>query len=505
MAFDSASPLVHTTSGDVIGEQDAATGVSQFRGIPYSAPVGGESRFSPVGPAEHWEGTFQAVEWPHPVPQMGDKNEAASSHHFGRYFAREQSEGPLSLNVWSASLDESARQPVVLWLHGGGFITGEPTRIRESGHVFAENGVVVVSPTHRLGALGYLYLHGLNPERYPAVSPGLADMILSLQWVQQNITRFGGDPDNVTIMGESGGAAKVHTLLGSPAARELFHKVVMLAGATSERGGLVQYSPDEATATARDLLAALGIAEDQLDELHRIDAQRFIDADEAYGARFRWAPVVDGDVLPTPTWSAVRRGDTANIPSIIGSTRYEAEVLGMDDLGSLEWLTSALDAKEVEGALTYYRDTRGDEREAIIGFNTDYLFRIPGIRFAEDQAAAGSKHTYQYLFDYEFSNDDFPSFRATHGAETYFIFGTTRDVEITREDDKAADLARSVQDSFIAFFRAGEPAPLTTSGGESVTWNPYTPDERATLLIRADSAVVGDPDAKDRETWAGII
>ncbi len=287
-----AGPIVETTAGKVRG--GAENGLQIFRGIPYGGPAGGRNRFMPPTPPESWAGVRDATEFGAASFQV--RPETPSPSLLGVSGFREMSEDCLFLNMWTQGVNDQRRRPVMVWLHGGGFVTGSASSssIYHGASLARRGDVVVVSVNHRLGAVGYLHLGELLGDAYATSgNAGMLDIVAALEWVQDNIEAFGGDQGNVMIFGESGGGSKVSCLLAMPAAKGLFHSAVIQSGPR-----LRGLSREEATRTAEATLAELGLNPSRADALHTIPVGRLMAAQAAViagGAGF--SPVVDGRSL----------------------------------------------------------------------------------------------------------------------------------------------------------------------------------------------------------------
>lgn len=480
--------LVQTTSGPVRGRTDGA--VVSYLGLPFSAPVGGEARWRDAAPPRRSTATIEADAWANPVPQMAETGGLTFTHLWSEYLDLPASEAGLQLNMWTPRDPRPGGAPVLVWLHGGGFATGQPTRPREDGTRFAQDGVIVVSPTHRLGVLGYLYLDEL-PGGWASANVGLTDIVLALQWVRDNIAAFGGDPANVTIIGESGGAAKVHALMSMPSARGLFHRAIMQAGAISSFGGIRVMTPGEATDLAREYLDAAGVTSPS--ELLTLSADAIVEADARFtgGSLLTWRPTVDGRVLPASPAEGPDRG--SDVPLLIGSSRYEMDVLGTAVMSS-----AAVDPAQAERLRVAYRTPHleRDDDEVEHAIATDLMFRMPGIALAERRVGAELAPTYMYWFDFAYSNPDHPGFRASHGSETVFAFGTTAATALTADDSAAAALAEKVHAAWVSFVRTGDPNQRALP-----VWPAYELDNRATMWLRSEPSIISDPARAERLAW----
>src|SRR5580704_9575892 len=283
---DSSSPVIETTEGKIRGSMEDK--VSAFRGVPYGASTAASGRFLPPQKPQPWSGVKDTVELGHRSPQgpSGLIPEVAAVD-----VGEPAGEDCLVLNVWTPSATPGRKRPVMVWLHGGGFTSGSGGfKIYDGVNLAARHDVVVVTVNHRLNAFGYLYLADLGGAKYANSSNvGMLDIVSALEWVRDNISNFGGDPANVTIFGQSGGAAKVSTLLAMPGAQGLFHRAVIESSA-SIRG----ISRDAANKNTEAFLAKVGLKPNQIDELQNLPVDRLLQG--LMGGRF--GAVVDGNPRP---------------------------------------------------------------------------------------------------------------------------------------------------------------------------------------------------------------
>src|SRR5881227_538669 len=251
--------IVETTSGTVRGREK--NGIQDFRGIPYAAPPVGELRFRPPQPVEPWNGVRDATAF----GPMAMQTQGAMETMFGAP-PRPMSEDCLTLNVWTPGLDD-ARRPVMVWIHGGGFLFGTGATPWYDGRSFARDDIVLVTINYRLGAFGFLHIDGQGNN-------GILDQVAALEWVRDNIAAFGGDPGNVTAFGESAGAMSVGTLLGLPAAKGLFVKAIPESGA-----GHSAKTEAEAGAIAGEFLAEIGVdpGPGVIDRLRAVPADKLLE------------------------------------------------------------------------------------------------------------------------------------------------------------------------------------------------------------------------------------
>jgi para-nitrobenzyl esterase len=306
--------LVQTTCGTVSGSFDL--GVHAFKGIPYGEATGGMGRYRPPEPARRWEGVRRALEFGPYCPQTNLDLPAWRD-------AGVASEDCLVLNVWTPAPSCGVGLPVMVWLHGGAFISGSGGLEMYDGMRLSREGeVVVVSLNHRLNISGYLYLAQLDRAYAGGANPGQQDIVLALRWVQENIAAFGGDPDNVTLFGESGGGAKISVLCSMPAAKGLFHKAIVQSGSFMRLN-----NEEDATQSARRVLDELRVPATELDRLHTIPATRLWEAEATILRKFghgAFWPVADGLIVPASSWCSSPPALAAGVPMLIGTTLDEA-------------------------------------------------------------------------------------------------------------------------------------------------------------------------------------
>lgn len=494
--------VIDTTLGPVRG--DHKRGILRCKGIPFAAPPIGERRFRPPAPAEPWSDVFDAVGRFPIAPQPLAGMEAAA----GAEGTAEQSEaGCLTLNVWTPAADD-ARRPVLFWIHGGGFMTGAGTIPWYDGTNLAKRDVVVVSCNYRLGALGFLHLEEVGGSAYAGSgNVGLLDQVAALRWVQDNIEAFGGDPGNVTIFGESAGGMSVATLLGTPAARGLFHKAIPQSGAAANIN-----TTDRATAVARKLLDRLGI--DDVDQLLDVAADDLIGA-QATGNSFGrsgglpFQPVVDGTVLDRPPMDAVAAGAAAGVPVLAGSNAHEmrlfmaldSRLADTDRAANLEILERHAPGRAEELHDVYQRIVGDDPADVLQAAMTDRVFRLPAIALL----AAQSEHAAVFSYEFRFESTAFGgTLGSAHAVEIPFVFDNLDApgaAFFTGEPtDSMRTLATAMADAWVAFARTGAP----TSDGLP-DWPAYDTAGRATMVLHEAPQIECDPGREQRQLWAGAV
>jgi para-nitrobenzyl esterase len=434
---------------------------------------------------------------------------------------RPVAEDCLYLNVYTPRAD-SARRPVFFWIHGGAFVVGAGGEPLYDGGALAERGdVVVVSINYRLGALGFCHWSESERARFGISSNlGNLDQIAALRWVRDNIAAFGGDPEQVTIAGESAGAFSVGVLLAMPAAKGLFKRAITQSGARLSR-----LAGDPARAT-HELLRALDITPSQLETLWRLPADRILEAQQrvsagggassatpAGGAR-TFCPVFDGDTLPYTLEEAFKRGLCADIPLLIGTNRDELNLfLGpalkklhepIEDSEVMKQLSSLVPAaapEQLRELLSIYRQSRSSrqlpasERALLAAISSDALWRVPSMRFAEAHLQSEPR-TYQYLFTY-----GSPAMRgalgACHALELGFVFGTLGSqgqTQFAGSGEPQRQLSERMMDSWIAFTRTGDPSVHQP-------WPAYDLERRPTFVFDIQSGLELDPYGEERAAW----
>jgi para-nitrobenzyl esterase len=514
---------VATASGKVRGKR--ANGVSSFLGVPYGADTA-PSRFQAPKAASDWKGVRDCFAFGAQAVQgylsVGAKrSDQASSETntqgslaggvraiFASAIASNlpQSEECLFLNVFTAEASTKQKKPVMVWLHGGGFAMGTAGSPAYDGSELARRGdVVVVTLNHRLSALGYLYLGGLADEFADSGNAGQLDIVLALQWVKENIAAFGGDPRNVTIFGESGGAGKVGALLGMPAAKGLFHKAIQESGPAVhmvERAAAME--------VAERTLAKLGVAKADVHKLTQLDPKAIITAASESQlprtlnmAKGQLAPVVDGHALPAHPFSPAATEISRDVPLIIGSNKDEGSLFLTADpkFGQLTEEEARVRFHYFAGdkgveAFDIYRASRPNDSPTywVAALMSDLMMRVDSIREAERKAAQRAAPVYMYRFDWEppVLNG---ALRAFHGAEVALVFGHTETVGGPFGGPEAQKLSAQMLQAWVNFAHTGNPSQ------SGLDWPTYEETHRQTLIFNADTQVVSDPDPDTRKFW----
>jgi para-nitrobenzyl esterase len=506
--------IVETRSGKLEGSE--IEGVRVFRGIPFAKPPVGSLRFAPPERELPWKGVRKALAFGPSAPQV------PLALPLPGMDVGEQDEDCLYLNVYapaSASAPGEAR-PVMVWIHGGGFVIGSGSQPLYDGVPLVKRGdVVLVTVNYRLGPLGFLYLNELCPGlEGTAGNLGIRDQVAALEWVAENIAAFGGDPGTVTIFGESAGGMSVGTLLGMPSARGLFHRAIPQSGAAHN-----VHTRETATRVAEHFLEQLGVAPKDAARLREISPDKLRDTQQQTVMKLGssvgllpFQPLVDGDSLPESPLDAVRAGHAAHVPLLTGTTRDEWKLFGMMDpsvskldaaglQARLARQLGAADAARVIEAYRGARETRGAASPAALHFaiETDRVFWIPAVRLIEAQTAHQSA-CFMYRFDWA-SPSMGGALGACHGIELAFVFGLVDRAGaqlFSGGGPEAERLSRRVIDAWVAFARSGDPSHSDLPGGR---WEAYEGSDRKTLMLDSECRMVLDPDAREREVWQGLL
>jgi len=501
--------IVTTTSGKI--QSTYSKGLYKFPGVPYAAPPIGKRRWLPPEPPEVWSGVRPAQRFATIAPQNPNEIQLLNPPQ-----PEPQDEDCLYLNIWTPGLDD-AHRPVMVWIHGGGFTTGSGSSLAYNGRTLSTRGsAVIVTINYRLGTLGFLNLNEVTRGNIPATgNEGLLDQAFALEWVHDNITAFGGDPDNVTIFGESAGGMSVGTLLALPKARGLFHKAIPQSGAAHTASSM-----ERAVRVTNVFLDILGMKSGDTEGLRSLTVERLlaaqkelaakaIDPGSGFGGLLPLQPVVDGKVLPQLPIDAIASGSADNIPILVGTNLEEWKLFGgMDQsiytldeasLSSrLQWL---IPTGDVPGFIEAYRKARGKRGqsttpvELFMAIQTDNAFRMPAIRLAESHS---HRHQPAYVYLFTWTSPLMGGILgACHALELGFVFGTY-DPNFSGSGPEADALASNIQDAWLAFARTGDPSCQSLG-----KWPQYG-DSRETMLLGREFKVVAAPYDEERRAWEAI-
>ena len=478
---------VETTAGKVQGIANGR--VKEFKGIPYGASTGGKNRYMAPRKPTPWTGVRNAIGYAPISPQTP----ASLESDYSMMIAWDRHVGPggmgedcLNLNIWTPSVNDHAKRPVLVSFHGGGWATGSGNGPMYDGAQMARLGdVVVVTVNHRLASFGYLNLAGLGaPAAFAnAGNCGVMDMVASLRWVRENIERFGGDPGRVMIFGQSGGGSKTSTLLAVPSAKGLFHRAAVQSGST-----LKQATPDEATAEAAKLLKALGIAKNNAAAIQTVPWQTLLEAQVASGGNFR--PVVGDATLPHHPFDPHAPEESADVPVIISTTLHDAAVrltnFDLDEAGLATLLRQRFGAKGGDILAAYRREKPRQsayltQAEAFTDA-TRGASQIQALR----KAAQGKAATYMYVWDWETPAFD-GKFGAVHGHDVEASFHLSRNAIGGAGTKGGRQMSDRLAATWVAFATTGDP-----NNSLIPRWPAYDAAKRATMVFNTEMKVIDD-------------
>lgn len=483
----SAEPLVRLTAGSVRGQ--TVDGLAVFRGMPFARPPVGTLRLAAPVPVEPWDGVREAVAFGPPPPQ---------SRLMGAPAARDTDGDWLTVNVWSPDLT-AARLPVMVWIHGGGYVYGWSGDPLFDGSVLARDGVVVVTFNYRLSAEGFGHFPGAPANR------GLRDQVAALRWIQDNIAAFGGDPGRVTVFGESAGAGCIAALMAMPSATGLFHRAI----AQSVPG--VYFTEALATDIAVTIIGDLGLAA-SASELAGLPPSRLNDAADELAEKMagnpRWgqaahlqtpfAPVVDGEVLPAAPWQALAAGAASGVELIVGHTRdeYRLFMAVKAEFGTItaEQADAALRVLAPDPGLYRAAHPEAGPEKLYELVHSDRLFRMPSVHLAE----AHHPHAPTYLYELAWNAPGMggQTLGACHGLGLPLTFGNLTVGAAafligSQAPPEAVELATRARTAWTSFAATGDPG-----------WPAYNPHERQTWIIDTEPAVRPYPEETSRRLWA---
>jgi carboxylesterase 2/para-nitrobenzyl esterase len=476
-----------------------------FKGVPFAAPPFGPHRLHPPQPVAPWSGVRDAL-------TFGPKSPQPPYPPLAALLLPElvgSGEDCLTLNVWSPELG-AAGLPVLVWVPGGQFVYhGTSASLWYDGTPFARDGVVCVTISYRVGADGFLALDDGNANR------GVLDQIAALEWVQSNIAAFGGDPGNVTIVGQSAGAMSVGTLLAMPRVEGLFRRAILESGgahqviAAEDARRVTQVLADSlGVAPTREALAAVPV-DRFLAAQTALDAELYADPDPArWGAdvaqsRLAWQPVVDGDLLPARPIDRIAVGASSDIDIMAGSNLDEFNLFLVPD-GAIDQITAAglvgliaAYGLPVDAALATYRAAHpgASAGELFSAVQGDWWFRIPALQLAEAHAKTTTNAGGTYMYEFAWRSPQFNGqLGAAHGLEIPFVFDALgHETEALWGTDPPQALADTMHSAWVAFAANGK-----------MGWPEFDLNRRATMRFDITSQVVDDSQAAVRTLWEGV-
>jgi para-nitrobenzyl esterase len=488
-----------------------------FLGMPYGADTTGKNRFMPPQKPQPWTDVFPAVWWGNTAPQIMENRYAGKYQSFQDHWNYDDvSENCLTINVYTPGYGDGKKRPVMMWLHGGGFTNGNGIE-QDSyyGENFARLGnVVFCSINHRLGPIGFTNLAGVGGSKYEASgNVGMLDIVAALEWVRDNITNFGGDPGNVTIMGQSGGGAKVCTLTAMPSAKGLFHKAVVLSGASLQSGEkeysekLGAYVLKEANLNAPDIDKLQEMPWQEYYSLATTASQKLNTelGEAAGGMRRGFSPVVDGKYLPQHPYYPEAAPTAANVPMIICSTMNESSP--DRDNAALENITLDKVADQIKQRAGF-SSGMGDKAEEVV---KAYAKAFPGKKPVEiwslissnrksavalaDAKSKQAAPVYNAWFCWQpplFDNRQ----RAFHCSDiSFWFYNTDNMLTHTGGGSRPRKLSEKMANTLIQFMKTGNP-----NGGKLPKWPKYTTKNGEVMVLDDKSEVKNDPDREARKS-----
>ncbi|MEK1933708.1 MAG: carboxylesterase/lipase family protein [Pararhizobium sp.] len=487
-------PIAETTNGNVRG---FITGTALgFLGIRYGASTGGANRFLPPQPVEKWAGTADAVA---PGPSAPQLLKPENTDPFYSWYSSIQriSEDCLFLNVFTPDL--RGKRPVMFWIHGGGWREYSGTAPGFDGsRLAASQDVVVITVNHRLNAFGFLALDGDDERFADSGNAGVLDIVAALEWVRDNAEAFGGDPSNVTIFGESGGASKIVALMSVRRAKGLFHRAIVQSSA-----GVRLAPPEETAQTSRSLAKALG--RNRLDpiEMQALPLEVILDATRRSTGSYRG--IIDGRTFLGDLFGACAPATAAEIPLLIGCTNTEFTYYMRNDPRNFH--LELTDVRQRLGRFFKAQDAAinhliGAYEAAEPGLNpsglmiaiaTDQIFKRPTYEIANRQAASARAPVYAYLFEWETPIEG-GRMRSPHTCEVPFVFGTVETAAgCVGHGPELAGLSDTMMSVWANFARTGDP-----NTSKLPHWQPYDRDGRKMMVLNVESRLERDPSATTR-------
>ena len=493
-ASSNSSLIVETQFGKVRGVD--LNGVTMFAGVPYGASTEGTGRFMPPQKPKPWTGirdaTLPGLRAPQLERALGPPGPDPISSDIDLYFTGGKAnsfeyangkigEDCLVLNVTTPGL--KGKRPVMVFIHGGGFSSGDGILALSADKWVTEEDIVVVGVNHRLGAFGYTYLGSLSNKYPDSGNAGQLDLIAALEWVRDNIANFGGDPNNVTVFGQSGGGGKISTLLAMPKAKGLFSKAIVESGSM-----LKVATQEEGTKRAVALLAALGLTEGQVDELQKLPVEKLLAAKlpmgpPGSGRGLGPQPVVDGRSIPQQTWTPDAPKTASGVSMIIGCCKDESTMFALGDQALFSLDEAGLRERMIKGGIpeeefdqlrNLYRRDFPKESPSDIYFrmSSDRTARMNVINQADRKLAGGEGKVYIYNFAW-----NTPVFggklRAFHTSELPLVYRRVRFPE-------SEELSKQLAGAWAAFARSGNPNHKLLP-----KWDAYSATERPVMIFDA--------------------
>lgn len=495
--------IIETNLGKVQGY--VQEGINIFKGIPYAESPIGNLRYTPPKEKDPWNDVLIAGNFG-PSSFQGPGRDRGL---FGK-LTDQNEDNCLSLNIWTPETDDKNR-PVMVWIHGGGFIYSGSSKPIYDGTILSDRGnIVVVTFNYRLGIFGFLYMPNIT------ANVGLLDQVAALKWVKQNIADFGGNPENITIFGESAGAVSVITLMGMPLTKGMFQHAIAQS--------LYLFETEPPIKTTTNIMNRLGLEIDDIESLRKIPAQKLnqiqneflaevpITSQESYYSNFR--PCIDNQTITIHPLEALHKGEAKHVDLIAGSNQNEAAFFtyfdpkfqDLDEKGLKHQISIDLNRLNLGDKTDHFIEQYKNVIQNFQSMNntiniyntiyTDFYYRIPAIRAIEAQRSHNS-NVYSYLFNW-----NSPMFKsACHSLDLPFTFGYfNHDLEeFVGSLDEASIVSNKMMDAWIRFAYSGNP-----NHNNIPEWLSYDLNRRSTMIIDAKYELVHDPDEATRNLWTGI-
>ncbi len=484
-----AGPIAKTEYGPVRGQRSGE--VFAFKGIRYGADTS-MTRFAAPANPEPWTDAAETTAYAASCPQTPTGNAAGLFTSWRPDPAPPMSEDCLFLNVWTPGIADGRERAVMVWLHGGGFASGSGSSLAYEGSRLAARGdVVVVTINHRLNIYGYMALNHYGEGFENSAVAGVLDMVQALEWVRDNIEAFGGDPDTVMIFGESGGGAKVSTLMNTPAAEGLFHRAVVQSGA------MIRFpEATAAQASADQVVENLGLTAETIDQIRSVSVEELSAARRGTGAGN--APTIDGRTLLRHPFEPDASPTGANVPMMLGTTRTESSLFigasnpasfDLDWSGVKEVLATTYPDKDIDAVIAGYRelDPQAAPADVLFEATTDARWAAGHVTQAERKVAQGTAPAYLYLFNWDTPVDG-GKWRSPHALEIGFVFDNVANSAsmsgIGEEQQRVADV---LSETWIAFAKTGDP-----NNALIPHWPAYDTDARPVMVFDVEPQIVND-------------